>query len=493
MVQFINVEKQYDGGHIAAVKTATFKIDEGEFVFLIGPSGSGKTTIIKMLIRDVLPSNGKIYFNDIDITKVSRNKVYKLRREIGIIFQDYKLVPEKNAYENVAFAMEAAGKTDHEIQETVPYVLDIVGLSDRMMSFPAQLSGGEQQRVAIARAIANNPKILIADEPTGNLDPASSWDIVQILSKINNWGTTVIMSTHGTDIVNSLNKRVIQMENGEIIRDDSRGQYEMTSRFENNMLDSTKDKSEETDSESVVVRKKGPFKVKIANEKAKEELKEAVSMSKEIQKEENKKGFNLFGFFGRKKKEDVIVGQNEEGIIDLMNDEKDDPPVGNIEDIKGKSGNVEEVKEEDIASSSKKETSNSKEEVSADVDAEVATETAKKSGKKSKTKVKTLGGQNLLKTEAKKKNKTALNLDLTSNDKSSLGPVEQIDKKLESVSIDSLEVTDNEKADLKKAGYNNLKELVEDGPEKISEKLGINPEEVLDIAKAVGAVMNNKS
>ena len=236
MVHFNHVTKLYDN-KIVAVNDITFQIEDGEFVFLIGPSGSGKTTVIKMLIRDEVPSYGKVYFKDKDITSISRSKVYKLRREIGVIFQDYKLIPDKTAYENVSFAMEAAGKSNDEIKQTVPYVLDIVGLSHRMTAFPRQLSGGEQQRVAIARAIANNPKILIADEPTGNLDPASAWDIVQILSKINNWGTTVIMSTHGTDIVNSLNKRVIQMHGGNVIRDDNKGQYEMTSGFEEQMVE----------------------------------------------------------------------------------------------------------------------------------------------------------------------------------------------------------------------------------------------------------------
>jgi cell division transport system ATP-binding protein len=237
MVQFKSVTKIYKNS-IVGVNNISFVIDPGEFVFLIGPSGSGKTTIIKMLIRDEIPTTGKIFFDDRDITNLPRRHIYKLRREIGVIFQDYKLVSDKTVYENVSFAMEAAGKTNKEIKEAVPYVLDIVGLEHRMDSFPNELSGGEQQRVAIARAIANNPKILIADEPTGNLDPASAWDIVQVLTKINSWGTTVIMSTHGTEIVNSLNKRVIQMHKGEIIRDDNEGQYEMTSTYESSTVNS---------------------------------------------------------------------------------------------------------------------------------------------------------------------------------------------------------------------------------------------------------------
>lgn len=254
MVKFSNISKFYDNNVV--IDDITFEISDGEFVFLIGPSGSGKTTLIKLLIRDEMPTQGEIFFNGNDITRLSRRKIYKLRREIGVIFQDYKLIQDKTAYENVAFAMEAAGKKNKDIKETVPYVLDIVGLAERMEAFPRQLSGGEQQRVAIARAIANNPKILIADEPTGNLDPASAWDIVQVLSKINNWGTTVIMSTHGTDIVNSLNKRVIQMDKGRVVRDDNKGQYELiTSLDQDKKIDEVNDRLES--------KKKQVFKIEI--------------------------------------------------------------------------------------------------------------------------------------------------------------------------------------------------------------------------------------
>ena len=267
MIQFNNVSKIYDS-KVTAVTDVNFKVDSGEFVFLIGPSGSGKTTIIKMLIRDEYPSDGKIFFDDSDITRYNRRKVYKLRREIGVIFQDFKLIQDKTAYENVSFAMEAAGKQNKDIKKTVPYVLDIVGLSDRMGAFPRQLSGGEQQRVAIARAISNNPKLLIADEPTGNLDPASAWDIVQILSKINNWGTTILMSTHGTDIVNSLNKRVIQMDKGKVIRDDNKGQYEMTNNFEHRMLETVENEQIST------VKKKKRLSVNINSVGEKKQTKE---------------------------------------------------------------------------------------------------------------------------------------------------------------------------------------------------------------------------
>lgn len=230
MLQIISVSKNY-GPNISALKDISLEIQDGEFVFLVGPSGSGKTTLIRMLIREELPSTGKIFFHDEDITRYNRRQVYSLRRKIGVIFQDYKLIPELNAFENIAFAMEAAGKSDKEIKEYVPYLLDIVGLTNRTNFFPRQLSGGEKQRVAIARAMENNPKLLIADEPTGNLDPDSAWDIVQILSKINNWGTTVLMSTHGSDIVNSLHKRVLRMEDGALVRDDFRGSYDEVDEF----------------------------------------------------------------------------------------------------------------------------------------------------------------------------------------------------------------------------------------------------------------------
>lgn len=230
LLKFKSVTKAYSPG-IVAVEDISFEIAKGEFVFVVGPSGSGKTTLIKMLIREEDPSEGEIYFHDDDITEFKRNQVYQLRRKIGVIFQDFKLIPELNAYENVAFAMEVAGRNEKEIKEHVPYLLDIVGLGKRLDFFPKQLSGGEKQRVAIARAMANNPELLIADEPTGNLDPESAWDIVQILSKINNWGTTVLMSTHGSDIVNTLHKRVLKMENGKLVRDDLKGTYEELDKY----------------------------------------------------------------------------------------------------------------------------------------------------------------------------------------------------------------------------------------------------------------------
>lgn len=254
MIQFLNVSKQYDD-KLFSLEDLSFEIQEGEFVFLVGPSGSGKTSIIKLLIREENPTKGKIFFEDEDITRFNRNKVYQLRRRIGVIFQDFKLINELNAYENVAFAMEAAGKPDKEIKDNVPYLLDIVGLAHRAKSFPYQLSGGEKQRVAIARAMANNPKLLIADEPTGNLDPDTAWDIAQILYKINNWGTTVLMSTHGSDIVNSMHKRVIRLQDGKMVRDDFKGSYDEVDEFSLRIINNNeKSSAPETTTETSAVK-----------------------------------------------------------------------------------------------------------------------------------------------------------------------------------------------------------------------------------------------
>lgn len=223
MIEFVSVTKSYND--LVALEDVTFEIEEGEFAFFIGPSGSGKTTIIKLLIRDEEPSKGKIFFYDSDISKLKGSKIIKLRREMGVVFQDFKLLPYKNIYENIAFTLEVSGRKEVDIKETVQYVLELVGLTDRQKAFPHEISGGEQQKIAIARAVANNPKLLVADEPTGNLDPQSSWEIIKLLSKINEWGTTIIMATHGSDIVNTLGKRVIELDKGIIISDNKKGSY----------------------------------------------------------------------------------------------------------------------------------------------------------------------------------------------------------------------------------------------------------------------------
>jgi len=225
MIEFKNVSKIYDN-NVTALKDVDIRIERGEFVFLVGPSGAGKSTFIKMLLKEVEPTNGQIIINDsLDITKLKRGQVPYYRRKIGVVFQDFRLIQNLNVYENVAFAMRVIEATPKEIRKRVPMMLSLVGLSNKYKSFPHELSGGEQQRVALARAIVNNPSLLIADEPTGNLDPETAMGIMEILSDINRAGTTVVMATHAKDIVDVMKKRVIAVEKGLIARDEKRGLY----------------------------------------------------------------------------------------------------------------------------------------------------------------------------------------------------------------------------------------------------------------------------
>lgn len=224
MIYFDNVSKVYNGG-ILVLQDITFSVEPSEFVSIVGHSGAGKTTLLKMLLAEESPTSGSIFFESNNIHNLNREELNQLRRRIGMVFQDYRLIPNKTAYENIAFAMEAAGRSEEEIATDVPYVLDLVDLGDKIWNFPRELSGGEQQRVAIARAIVNQPDVVIADEPTGNLDPVSTFDIVQILKKINDLGTTVILATHNKGVIDSLRHRVITMDNGRIVRDDKSGKY----------------------------------------------------------------------------------------------------------------------------------------------------------------------------------------------------------------------------------------------------------------------------
>jgi cell division transport system ATP-binding protein len=217
MIYFNNVTKIYKD--TVALEGVTFTVEGGEFISIVGHSGAGKTTLTKMILAEENPSDGTVFFESINVNKANNNDLTMLRRRIGVVFQDYKLLSNKTAYENIAFAMEAVGKTEEEIASDVPHVLELVDLSHRVMHFPNQMSGGEQQRLAIARAIINQPELIIADEPTGNLDPVNTHEIVQILKKINDLGTTVILTTHNKGVIDSLGKRVITMENGKIIRD----------------------------------------------------------------------------------------------------------------------------------------------------------------------------------------------------------------------------------------------------------------------------------
>ena len=225
MIHMKNVKKIYDDTGTIALENINLDVKKGEFVFLVGPSGAGKSTFIKLLLREVVPDEGVLTVNGRDVIRMSKKDVPYLRRGLGVIFQDYRLLPDKTVYENVAFAMQVIEAPRRLIQRNVNNVLEVVGLRDKYKCFPNQLSGGEQQRVAIARAIVNNPTILIADEPTGNLDPETSWEIMDIFLKINAAGTTILMATHDKEIVNVMKKRVIAIEDGHIVRDEMRGRY----------------------------------------------------------------------------------------------------------------------------------------------------------------------------------------------------------------------------------------------------------------------------
>ncbi|MDD4036574.1 MAG: cell division ATP-binding protein FtsE [Bacilli bacterium] len=225
LIRLSNVTKRYDNG-VSAIFDLDLTIKKGEFVFIIGSSGSGKSTLIKMLYREEKPTKGKIVVGGINVARLRNSKVYKLRRKLGIVFQDFKLLPKLTVYENVAFALEVLGLTKREIREKVIKALDLVGLKSKAKYYPDQLSGGEQQRVAIARAIVNDPRLIICDEPTGNLDPTTSMGIMKVLTAINDLGTTVIVATHDRDIVNELKKRVIMLEAGRIEKDYEKGTYD---------------------------------------------------------------------------------------------------------------------------------------------------------------------------------------------------------------------------------------------------------------------------
>ena len=229
-IRFKNVEKTYKNG-VNALYDVNLSIKKGEFIFVIGASGSGKSTLIKMLYREERPNNGEIYLGGINVAKVKNNKVYKLRRKIGIVFQDYKLLPKLTVYENVSFALEIYGLPKDEVKRKVLKALDLVGLKSRSKSYPNQLSGGEQQRVAIARAIVNSPKLLICDEPTGNLDPDTSLEVMKVIDKINDLGTTIVMATHDREMVDKMKKRVILLDNGKVVKDYEKGSYKV---YENN-------------------------------------------------------------------------------------------------------------------------------------------------------------------------------------------------------------------------------------------------------------------
>ena len=219
-----DLEKKYKTG-VTAIYDFDLKVKKGDFIFVIGASGSGKSTLIKMLYREEKPTNGSIMLGGINVAKLKNRKVYKIRRKIGIVFQDFKLLPKLTVYENVAFALEILGLPSKEIREKTLKALEEVGLKNKAKNYPHELSGGEQQRVAIARAIVNNPKLLLCDEPTGNLDPDTSWEIMKVLEKINNNGTTIMMATHDKEMVNRMKKRVLVIDGGRLKKDYEKGKY----------------------------------------------------------------------------------------------------------------------------------------------------------------------------------------------------------------------------------------------------------------------------
>ncbi len=225
MITFEHVSMTYPGQRVPALNDVNLTIQEGEFAFLVGPSGSGKTTCLRLLLREIRPDSGRIVLDDLDVTRLRRGKIPRLRRHVGIVFQDFRLLPSKTVYGNVAFALRVIGKSSSQIRRIVPQTLELVGLESLSSRMPNELSGGEQQRVALARAVVNQPKVLLADEPTGNLDPENSEAIMRLLDRINRNGTTVVMASHDRAIVDQMRRRVIELSDGAVVRDQSRGGY----------------------------------------------------------------------------------------------------------------------------------------------------------------------------------------------------------------------------------------------------------------------------
>lgn len=225
MINFDNVSKQYKNSTTPALDGINLNIEQGDFVFLVGQSGSGKSSLLRLLLKEEKPTSGTVTVDGINVAKLPNRKVPAFRRTMGIVFQDFRLLPGKTVFDNVAFGMEVIGKSKKEIQQRIPAILDLVGLDEKAHRLPSELSGGEQQRVALARAFVNKPKLLLADEPTGNLDPSTSVGIMKLLDRINRTGTTIVMATHDVAIVDQMRKRIVQMENGKIIRDQERGMY----------------------------------------------------------------------------------------------------------------------------------------------------------------------------------------------------------------------------------------------------------------------------
>ncbi len=225
MIRFENLTKKY-GANTLALDDISLEVKQGEFVFIVGPSGAGKSTLLRILTREAYPSSGKVFVGNIDIAKLKNKEIPALRRKVGVVFQDFKLLDDRTVFENVALTLEVLGKSDEEIAKSVEHILKLVEIWDKRNLFPKQLSGGEAQRTAIARAVIGKPDVLLADEPTGDLDSKTAWGVIQLLNEINSWGTTILMATHNQEIVNTLKKRVIVLKNGKVIRDSKEGRYE---------------------------------------------------------------------------------------------------------------------------------------------------------------------------------------------------------------------------------------------------------------------------
>ncbi|MCK5081017.1 MAG: cell division ATP-binding protein FtsE [Candidatus Moranbacteria bacterium] len=247
MIECKNVSKIYPGD-VPALENISFKINDKEFLSIIGSSGAGKSTLIKLLHAEEKPTSGEILFGGEDIVEYKKKQIFQHRREVGVVFQDFKLLPKKNVFENVAFAMEVSGRSEEEVAEDVPQVLEIIGLTELADKYPHEISGGEQQRVAIARALVNRPKVLIADEPTGNLDPESGWEILQSLLKINKYGTTVVLATHDREAVDKINGRVVVLKDGKIVSDEIKGKYDL--KEDKVKKEEKEDRQRRTDSEN---------------------------------------------------------------------------------------------------------------------------------------------------------------------------------------------------------------------------------------------------
>lgn len=225
MIHFENLSKKY-GSNTTALEDISLEVKQGEFVFIVGPSGAGKSTLLRILTREITPTSGKVLVGNIDIAQMKDSEIPHLRRKVGVVFQDFKLLDDKTVFENVALTLEVLGKTDEEINKMVEHILKLVEIWDKRNLFPRQLSGGEAQRTAIARAVVGKPDVLLADEPTGDLDPKTAWGVIQLLNEINSWGTTILMATHNQEIVNTLKKRVVVIKNGKIAKDSKEGKYE---------------------------------------------------------------------------------------------------------------------------------------------------------------------------------------------------------------------------------------------------------------------------